>query len=995
MSRFKADFVTLADLYAAYRKAKAEAFLEKAHFSVLAFTRYEADLDENLRRLLQSLLTKEPTWYRDTLFLGKYQYVPKKIDIPAELAATDVHFSTLDAHTDWGNLFSRGGKRRLKASFRLVITATVDFHVISALWILKVGHLYDACLDRDCAFANKLRRIQDESGGKRVNPDSSGLFVHYIYSYREWRERGLRVMRELLLKDRRVVAVTMDVRSFYHSVNPEFLTRPTFLQRLGLQLTRDQKRFTDNLIAALATWYQSTPDYAARPAGALPVGLSASKIVSNVLLKEFDEHILTKLNPAYYGRYVDDLFLVVATEKTFSSGKEVMQWLVSQLTPMLRFTNSRSTDTRVDLPYARDSDIVFTGAKQRIFLLGGGSGLDLVSQISEQIRKQSSEYRLLPVLPDTESEMASQALLATPDASLEADALRKADAIAIRRSGLAFLLRDAEIYAKDLYPGKWRTLRERFYGLVLRHVVTPLGLFDYSSYLHRVFGLMVACGDFEFANRLLDKFLETAELLKRTTSAGTTQKAAWRACISYYVSGLEQAALQAATVRSFVFSSEFVRLVRRLRELESRASIPSSKQSLRRLAFALLKADLGRRPYKDYWFFKNPRETAQPPMPRELSVRKVLRLKPIKRFGQVSDRQFNAPYWPAIAFPTRPLTLEELTTFAPRLLEDRFRLADALFALRGSRVKPDFLGLADPKAGGHPTVLDIPDSIDGTIRVAVTNIETTLDQWKRAVRGRSDQSLDRYVALRRIVNRVLEENPRPHYLTFPECSIPRRWALGITSQLALNRVSLVAGVENWKRTGPVRNDALISLTTTWPFYRGSIRWFQPKLRPSHSEEEEIRKEGRRLFIPPSSPIALPVYKHGKHCFGLLICSDLTNVANRKHFQGHIDSLFVLEWNQDVGTFGFLVESCAHDLHAYVVQVNNRMYGDSRVRVPAAKDWQRDLVRVKGGVTDYYVLAELDITALRKYQRNSKPPKQGAFKPYPIGFEMSEIRRKNL
>jgi hypothetical protein len=138
-----------------------------------------------------------------------------------------------------------------------------------------------------------------------------------------------------------------------------------------------------------------------------------------------------------------------------------------------------------------------------------------------------------------------------------------------------------------------------------------------------------------------------------------------------------------------------------------------------------------------------------------------------------------------------------------------------------------------------------------------------------------------------------------------------------------------------------------------------------------------------------------VYAHGGHFFGVLICSDLTNIDNRRHFQGQVDTLIVLEWNRDTSSFAPLVESAAHDLHAFIVQVNSRQYGDSRVRVPARDSYARDLVRVKGGDEDYFVVAPLDIDSLKRFQLSARLRKGSAFKPIPIGFKMSAARRRSV
>lgn len=206
---------------------------------------------------------------------------------------------------------------------------------------------------------------------------------------------------------------------------------------------------------------------------------------------------------------------------------------------------------------------------------------------------------------------------------------------------------------------------------------------------------------------------------------------------------------------------------------------------------------------------------------------------------------------------------------------------------------------------------------------------------------------------------------------------------------------MLAGLEYRSSKFGIHNDALVSLSTQWPWYASALTFLQPKSAPSHEEKQLLWKHSRkRLYRPRGEELTFPVYVHGGFCFGLLLCSDLTNVSHRNRFQGNIDALFVLEWNKDIDTFGFLIEASAHDLHAYVIQVNNRLYGDSRVRSPRTKPYQRDSVRVKGGSADYYVSAEIDFEALREFQRNWDEKHEGDFKPTPIGFEMSP-RRKGI
>ena len=70
---------------------------------------------------------------------------------------------------------------------------------------------------------------------------------------------------------------------------------------------------------------------------------------------------------------------------------------------------------------------------------------------------------------------------------------------------------------------------------------------------------------------------------------------------------------------------------------------------------------------------------------------------------------------------------------------------------------------------------------------------------------------------------------------------------------------------------------------------------------------------------------------------------------------------------------------------------NRLYGDSRIRAPYKDSWKRDIVRVKGGEHDYFVIGEIDVPALRRFQSHHRSPDK-PYKPVPDGFKIAGIRR---
>jgi hypothetical protein len=281
------------------------------------------------------------------------------------------------------------------------------------------------------------------------------------------------------------------------------------------------------------------------------------------------------------------------------------------------------------------------------------------------------------------------------------------------------------------------------------------------------------------------------------------------------------------------------------------------------------------------------------------------------------------------------------------------------------------------------------------VRIAITSLLIDEASWSRAAAGSPDLAKERYTRLVRLANSISATWPKPNYVIFPELGVPRRWARTLAHHFLKEGISLITGVEyGASKNDPsnhVVNDARLYLTDNRLGYPSVCVLTQRKGVPAHRERDVLRSRFGLALAPPD-PVACKkrVYRHFGFSFGVLICSELTDIAYRQGMRGKIDNLFVLSWNQDLDSFASLVEASALDIHCFMTLVNNRKYGDSRVRAPFKDHWQRDLVRVKGGVDDYFVVTELDVAALREFQSHREPP-DGPFKPTPEGFQIHPHR----
>lgn len=248
---YKAKFngweaITLEDLLVAYRKAKADCFFENTFPTAIKFAEYEQDLLTNLNALL-SVLKSDLGFESNEELLGEFRLLPKKLSTDRKASSSEnghVHFSKPERAVE--SLFENYD---ITPEFRIVGDFPVHTHIISALWINMVGHQFDTELDNSC-YGARLKRIRNdelftEDDDKPFHISSVGSFVPYFQPYQKWRSDGLKAIRDELEKDRDVIAVSLDLKSYYHFIDPLAMSGSALHEALGLKLTDEEKAFTE------------------------------------------------------------------------------------------------------------------------------------------------------------------------------------------------------------------------------------------------------------------------------------------------------------------------------------------------------------------------------------------------------------------------------------------------------------------------------------------------------------------------------------------------------------------------------------------------------------------------------------------------------------------------------------------------------------------------------------------------------------------------------
>ncbi len=980
--------VTLKDLILAYRKAKVDLFYSPCA-SLRAIADYESNLHNNLRSLLKKINSHDTAWAEESDFLGSWTLHAKSIT--KKQAAPHPIFSSPDEEWDYLNKQMTEGEHHT-AEFRVMSDASINFHVFSALWIMRVGSLYDSTLGVN-SYGNRLRR--KENG--EFSLLSLGSFTPYLKPYSKWRDNAISKMLHSLEENKNIIALTADISSFYHELNPNFMLNDQFNKLFSVKFNQLDKKINTIFIELLCNWSKSTP-----LKKGLPVGLPASSIVANLSLIELDRIMEQEVSPLYYGRYVDDILLVIDNNKKFTSSKEVWSWIFKRSNGYLSWEGKEENSIRFKPEYLKESNIIFNNEKNKIFFLSGSTGKTMALCLRNQINERASEWRALPIIPFSEKNVATDLVTATQSDGDRADSLRKMDAMTMRRSGFALKLRDFEAYERDLPPEAWAGHRHAFLEAFINHVMVLPNFFELERYLARIIQLAVSCEDFGH----LDDIIKKLETIKKDVRSHCKPK----------VKSL-------LSDKSYSPECIIVKWEERLKILVEEAIISAFPYRLTKVGAeswrSFSEGNFFEEKLKDIqsekmqWFCS---DLAYTPfrfigLPRNLSRRRSLPTKDKIKGATISKRLLPndavaegvtiVQDWldlppnvvSPIFFATRPLNVTELyiAEKKPCSFPGRERIDKALFMLRGYT-----LGNSVPSYSIGTNILDISTSKFGaptSVTIALSSWKTDQESWVASVMNKTDpKALDRYKQLNDLINHVISQPHGAKYLIFPELSLPAQWFLRFANKLRWRGISLISGIEYRHRVGgKVRNQAWASLVYDVDGFPTVFLYTQDKQRAALHEERELERLNNKTLSPINKWEHPPILKHGDFRFSILVCSELTNIEYRSSLRGKIDALFALEWNRDIDTFNSIVESASLDIHTYIVQCNDRQFGDSRIRAPYRDVWIRDAVRVKGGISDYIVFGNIDVLALRKFQSNHRSP-DGPFKPVPDGFKIAKGRK---
>jgi len=201
-------------------------------------------------------------------------------------------------------------------SVNFFINAPIELHILDALWTVFLGKMdNDKKVLSYNVYGNTINKTALYDNNDNIDFESRVLFNRYFDNYTRWRNKAFETLEDMYRFKEDTVLISLDIKSYFYSVSfsfkklSEFFDDHELLNKIGTLTTIVEKiysKYCEKIIS-----FRRDMEHITKNHYVLPIGLFSSMVLGNVYLKKFDENIRNLSGVVYYGRYVDDLLMVV------------------------------------------------------------------------------------------------------------------------------------------------------------------------------------------------------------------------------------------------------------------------------------------------------------------------------------------------------------------------------------------------------------------------------------------------------------------------------------------------------------------------------------------------------------------------------------------------------------------------------------------------------------------------------------------------------------
>jgi len=851
------------------------------------------------------------------------------------------------------------------------IKAPVELLILDTIWTLMISKIAheQSCIP-NFLYANRIKSKQifnekyDLFAG--IDFESNRLFHPYFRQYSSWRDRAFENIRKRYDLHQDSILVSLDIKNYFYSVIFDFdqlgkyLKEDTRLKSIQC-LTDIIKNIHISYTAEMQKYRGNIPADCKKGQSALPIGLMSSSILANLYLKEFDDAVCQKLNPTYYGRYVDDIILVVDKTAEMDISRD---YIIEKLLVKNDIIETRQDSYRILKP---NGDLCLQKEKIRCIYFDHTHPDAMIKLLCEasNLKPSMSDGFFMPEIDLSEKTFDECAY------SID----QNNGTLKIRNFLFATNNYQASLFLNDLIrASKNVNVTEKQHKDYIEQQLEQILRFysfqqaiEFRSAWTNVFCLTLINERYDY---FLKFYYQTYCAIDSLSSDSVQGIAPGK--LEYILNELksalhEQLSIAASiavaphsitTVESALRSDNYFEKCEAI--LTDFDSVFSNAKDIRNanmynnhmLAFPLINYFNGDN--NDISFVKiNPSNLKALILSKELDKNKIMLTPRFIHLDELYLWYFLADF--------------ELggNPFMGRIKEINKRFTDI------NRISYEIENVSESKtsinAQAHFQNICITDDVKRKIiKTAIASIY--MDEKDDVIPVLENQDFNLCPERKSEIYRMLNEAKRKgaQIIVFPEFFMPIQWLEEILFFSRKNRIAIVSGLRYMANDKQAYNYVAILQPFSSEGFKYSIPLFREKNYYAPAEMIELAKKKLICKNPILKSTQLIEWNGLK--YSNLMCYELTNIEYRYALRGSIDLLIVPELNRDTSYFSNMVESTTRDLHSFVIQVNTAKYGDSRITGPYNSLF-KDIIKIKGGEDNLILTGSLNIEEIENNRKS--------------------------
>lgn len=955
-------------------------------------------------------------------------------------------------------------------------------HVIGVLWILRCGYLLDDKLYKNC-YGNRLNyylldKLRNKKSEYYVENDcmefTPFLFNPYYQNYQSWRDNGLESVNKLLDDKKNAIMISLDLKEYFHrslidfrQLNKDLMDTRKYINekfnysnesspedeynieidnRLTKFIEKVFKSYSDKFDRQYSSKTLSNRKINTDKYPMIPVGFSPSLIISNWNLQGFDQAIVENVRPHYYGRYVDDILIVLGShEKSESHGLQqieektfdelIERYLTDKDYPkahifkkqkrknenIYRIHNQKFKNSRGTLIKYHYEGLEIQGSKLKTYFFSHKYSNAMIENFKNEIRKNSSEFRLMHDLDSIKQDFKENLYKINYKESI--NKIRDINNVDVNKFEISKILSRINWISSDTTD----TIDDE----LIKNMVDAFKgkIFDYLTLWDKLFTLLVI-------NNKYDQLHDLIRYIQRNI-ANITYVPIKENSYKFVIKEVNDADVVKKSLMKYlyynlnrVFSLKFNPSIKKIID-EVQGGFPIDmevnfvNQISNCLYASMQNTSFMRYPLQDlsYIFEDFDGSESFDLIKQKNGCRKLFEGFCYPRFIKLHEcilHTINNELF--CKQQTNPEEyLDDPHKFLNDYLEkknvdnlnstwdyienafdiyqkknfanDKNMYADYIKKDCGLNCSEDShcpLKIYDETQFKDVNVIKILGNRKNRIKVGLLNTNINFNNFENRILRKPDLSSKRFDKIKLLINESIKKNV--DLLVMPEMYIPYEWIESIVKISKDHQMAIVFGVEPIEHKDKLGNYIMMAM----PFiyndkYHECVLMYRPKNHYSSQEMMQFEKYEMKINNEDIAKYYMCIW-NDIHI--VPYCSyEIASIDDRSIFKSCCDIVTVSEFNKDTEYINGIAESLSRDLFCYCIKSNYTEYGGSCIIQPASST-DKYVINLKGGEDDYIVTHDLDIKKLRKNAiKSDKIADSSNFEPKPPGFWKNNVKER--